>query len=270
MRIVLCALTLVYCYACVQEPLAITKTSPTEMLTLQGVGPSISEFPLGTTYKIEGNRATWTLPTGYIAITNGDDGTVKRAGSGTITCTCIQGKGGCSPILFDSGKLACLQEDCETCNKTVESIGGGFLEDVAVCHLSPIKAVGELSEVSTLRLAPVYVLELDTFVSALTNFVASLPPPSSTSATETVLLDVWGLLMPVDVPAGALPNALRIGAGNASCSCKSGDGGCTLERVDGATICVAGDCNSCSLTFDAIAPGGEVERFTFDSRGYPE
>ena len=264
----------ILCFAsCAQEQMTAPKTAPAEILKLSGFGPTIDEFPDGTTYDIEGDQATWTLPAGYRAILQGDDGVVAMSSSGGITCTCAQGtgqgSGGCSPILFDSGRMGCFQEEpCQTCHRYVHDTNGGILSDLAVCNPGFIEAIVEVSEITDLRLAPAYVLEMDTLVQALNNFVASLPDNDPSLAKETVLLDVWGLLMIVNVPAGALPGAFRVGAGKVVCDCKSKEGGCELSQTQDATLCISGPCNVCDLSVVTESPGGELSSFTFDSRGY--
>ena len=243
----------------------------TTALTIEDVDMYSSRFPQGTSYDIVGNQLTWTLPNGYTAISFDETNARVMSSSGTLTCTCVAGSGGCSPAVNNYGEYFCIQPvDCQTCNSVMEtSSGSGKLTGLTITQPGHFEFIDEFLDLQDLRVAPAMILQLDTFANALAAFTANAAKDATSSTTKTVLLDAWGLVVLVEVPADVASDALTAPT-EPSCVCNSGDDGCELKKGSNVTYCRANECMSCSLTVTAESSSGASQDLIFSPSGYLE
>ena len=231
-----------------------------------------ARFPQGTSYIHDDNQMSWTLPSGMLAVAQKGDGSTSLITEGTFTCSCIMAPKDCSPAVNRVGEYFCIQsDDCGVCTRRMKaSPSGDVIEELVVTQPGRFAFVESLEAIGPLRVAPDFVLSVDTFAQALGEFLDNAAV-GTTGPKKTVLLDAWGLLVLAQVPQTAALNALTVEPESTSCSCASGESktsACQPRAGSSVIACVAEGCAGCTLSTSVASTSVTSAKLRFNSSGY--
>jgi len=195
-----------------------------------------------------------------------DFATNRVGSSGSVTCTCNSGSGGCNPD--ESGN--CYMTSCDNCSKTTSGVAIRTDGSVKI-----MESAGEVKE--NLPSTSKALFDIKMFQESFKTFEKEYgeelifdddycPESKKTGVCNAkkghafVAVDVYGSTTYIPAKLKTLQRSrhrnLRIGGSFAlaslSCSCNS-DGSCPMDSTWGHKYCDAGSCQSCTMSGTSIA-----------------
>lgn len=239
-------------------------------------------FPENTDVIIQGDSIHFDLPEGYAMIGLTDDNTFLQVngGGGSITCTCLSGSGGCSPV--KKGKdYACVMTTCSNCEKSTSSSSGKRFKQMIIVNLEEGLGflVDEPADLDGRLLLPPEFLEHELFakdleeINQLIEEVIMQYEEEGKDLTKTQIsfYQFSGYIIPLEIPFEADTRSPYIQnwgtSGGAECSCNKGGSDCPKKSLFGAVYCDASDCQSCTLSGTVYFPntGDDPKQLTISN-----
>jgi len=228
-------------------------------------------LPKGTISKISqnGSRLDFKLPKNYIYAATDEKGQVFFADSGSYTCT-SNCSGGCDVVKLGDvvGCSACPEGSTDPCtgkrglnsfqknNLYSHQIGdgnnGGLINlESGISFITTKKKLNRyVPNLEVLTKHPKIKSEFDNFFNKI--WKNKLPTKKN---SKEVLVDVYGKTISLLIPIETYQSSkVQFIGGKISCNCSSGSSGCTLKAIKKGFVtvghtCVAGSCNSCTMSW---------------------
>lgn len=237
------------------------------------------DLPSGTHYVIRGSSIEFNLPEAFRLLGIDRNGNYYTARSGGVTCTCLEGSGGCSPV-NEGNDYGCLMSDkCTLCRKS-KFISGTTEEMVDLIVVDPekLEICDDFSKINGKKMLPSSFLESDELEGVMEELRANLLVSEDPSKEKIILLNALGFIVPVTIPADIddvsiafvpSPNAAPGDPGDdaITCSCNSSTGQCPKRRRLTVTLCDAENCQSCTMSGRVVDGSGNIKRFSVDDSG---
>ncbi|MFO0589334.1 MAG: hypothetical protein U0441_17485 [Polyangiaceae bacterium] len=227
-----------------------------------------SYLPEGTDTWIQDDGSIgYKLPDGFVSIeTDPSTGALAATTGGSITCSCTQGTGGCSPVAA-GGKSGCFMGDnCSTCSKSGAT---------KVVNTNAMVAFADPKEVVMLPHVTPALLKLQFVADALAQFKdqvaaeaglqsgADLDDPKNGFSADPhtyiaapgwslAAVNLYGYIALISVPESYAMMAAPSWGSSQKCTCNAGSG-CKAGSMLGAKYCDAGNCTSCTMGLSAAA-----------------
>lgn len=226
-------------------------------------------FPENTVIEIDGNTLHFDLPEGYAIVGLSEDNTFfqMNGGNGSVTCTCLSGSSGCSPV--KRGKeYACVMTSCNNCEKSTSSGGRRFKQMIIVkLEEGSDFLLDEPADLDGRLLLPPEFLEYELFANDLKEInrmieevkIQYQEEGKDLTKTQISFYQFSGYIIPLEMPYEADTRSPYIQnwgtSGSATCSCNKGAGDCPKKNLFGTAVyCDASNCQSCTMSGTVYFP----------------
>jgi len=211
-------------------------------------------FPEGTVFQYEDGELIFTLPNPYFAVgidANGNYHTSAIGGSGSVTCTCTEGSG-CDPVK-SGGDYGCLMKHgCSSCDKENASISSvsAALSEIVILSSEFDLFVESFAKLNEKYLLPTAFIDYEPIADLLGELERNLLE-SSVQERKTVLINAYGYILPIEVPADVDDTSIAFlnggSSGGETCSCNV-NGDCPRKKKLIVVYCDSDNCTSCTMS----------------------